>query len=192
MNREEQCKDLQRIIEEERELQCDMGYDDITGMLLASAIYAESYRKVPIGSVIVPIEERETIEKQIEELQGNGTEFETKIIKLIEQAKVFFDMGVRSKTEYTTFRYLLDICYFALNTQNYINEKQADLEAEIKRLKADNTYAVKEFAACAMIYADEIRVDENGDEIYTIRGSRIDECVNKWFKENEQPKPWEE
>lgn len=64
--------------------------------------------------------------------------------------------------------------------------------AEIERLKTDNKYAVEEFAACAMMYADEIRVDKNGDEIYTIRGSRIDECVNKWFKENEQPKPWEE
>lgn len=140
---EAQCKDLQRIIEEERELNGNIG-DDVMDMLIASAIYAEGYRKVPIGSVIVPIEERETIEKRVEELQGNGTEFETKIIKLIEQAKVFFDMGVRSKTEYTTFRYLLDICYFALNTQNYINEKQADLEAEIEKLKAENANLIED------------------------------------------------
>lgn len=143
MNKKAQCKDIQRIIEEERELNGNIG-DDVMDMLIASAIYAEGYRKVPIGSVIVPIEEREEIEKQIEELQGNGTEFETKIIKLIEQAKVFFDMGVRSKTEYTTFRYLLDICYFALNTQNYINEKQADLEAEIEKLKAENANLIED------------------------------------------------
>lgn len=134
-----QCKDLQRIIEEERELQGNIG-DDVMDMLIASAIYAEGYRKVPIGSVIVSIEEREAIEKQIEELQGNGTEFETKIIKLIEQAKVFFDAGVRSKAEYTAFRQVLDVCTFALNTQKYINE----VKAEIERLKAENANLIED------------------------------------------------
>ena len=164
---EAQCKDLQRIIEEERELQGNIG-DDVMDMLIASAIYAEGYRKVPIGSVIVPIEERETIEKRVEELQKSGSDLENEVNELLTKAKVFFDSGVRSKVEYVAFRKLLDVCDFAIHAKERINK------------------AVKDFSLSLPKCADEIRVRiEDGETVYKIRKSKIREYVKEWLKENE-------
>lgn len=133
MNEKEQCKDLQRIIEEERELQGNIG-DDVMDMLIASAIYAEGYRKVPIGSVIVPIEERETIEKRVEELRGKGAHIEIENYELMKTARALFDASARTTATYVAFRQLLDVSDFALHSKERIYEANA----EIDRLKADN------------------------------------------------------
>lgn len=139
MNKEAQCKDLQRIIEEERELNGNIG-DDVMDMLIASAIYAEGYRKVPIGSVIVPIEERETIEKRVEELRGKGAHIEIENYELMKTARALFDASARTTATYVAFRQLLDVSDFALHSKKLLYEANAEIErlrAEIKKLRGE-------------------------------------------------------
>ncbi len=136
---EAQCKDLQRIIEEERELNGNIG-DDVMDMLIASAIYAEGYRKVPIGSVIVSIEEREAIEKRIEELRGKGAHIEIELCELTTKARSLFDTSARTTDAYVAFRQLLDVCDFAVHSKERIYEANAEIErlrAEIKKLRGE-------------------------------------------------------
>lgn len=139
VTKEAQCKDLQRIIEEERELNGNIG-DDVMDMLIASAIYAEGYRKVPIGSVIVPIEEREEIEKRVEELRGKGAHIEIELCELTTKARTLFDASARTTDAYVAFRQLLDVCDFALHSKKRIYEANAEIErlrAEIKKLRGE-------------------------------------------------------
>ena len=68
MTEKEQCKELCKIIEEGLEEYGLHGEENV-GRLTASDIYMRGYRKVPAGAVIMTTEERESLEKNVNELQ---------------------------------------------------------------------------------------------------------------------------
>ena len=68
MNEKEQCKELCEIIEEGLEEYGPHGEENV-GRLTASDIYMRGYRKVPDGAVIMTTEERESLEKNVKDLQ---------------------------------------------------------------------------------------------------------------------------
>jgi hypothetical protein len=107
---------------------------------IAEALYNAGYRKVPIGSVIVSIEEREAIEKHVEELIGKGAHIEIENYELMKTARALFDTSARTTDAYVAFRQLLDVSDFALHAKERIYEANAEIErlrGEIKKLRGE-------------------------------------------------------